>query len=379
MTGREDDLGRTLRSLLLEETNAMPVDTHDAGQGLRRRLAYTRTRRRVTLAVAASVIAAVVATVAGGWLGVNKDVGPAEDPAYREAVEVARGFLDAYGSFDADRALTYLTDDYLIPDAIAGQGSNTPEQFRLGVAHARAIGYKQTIYDCEQQGNSDSEVILRCAFDMHALGSDKIGLGPYTDNYWDLTIRDGKIDSVDSVWGFMSNGFSDQMWEPFAYWVSVEHPGDVEAMYTDLSQIMEQVTQDSIPLWEQRTAEYIAVVNQNPAAYLDQPEVGAYVAQLESICAAAQARVKDEIQAIPQPNQPALIEAHERIMRETIPKLRRFPLPEAVRWSYEGRAFPLMKEFSQYGKGNEAVPPQERQPETLLLNRIRLIPGLDKC
>jgi hypothetical protein len=307
MTGREDDLGRTLRSVLLEETNAMPVDTRHAAEGLRRRLAHTRKRRRVTLAVAASVVAAVVAaSVAGGWLGVDKDVGPAEDPVYSEAVEVARGFLDAYGSFDADRALTYLTDDYLISDDIAGQGLNTPKQFRLGVAYARAIGYKQTIYDCEQQSNSDDEVILRCAFDMHALRSDEIGLGPYTDNHWDLTIRDGKIDSVDSVWGYMSNGFSEQMWEPFAYWLSVEHPGDVEAMYTDVSQIMEEVTQDSIRLWEQRTAEYIAVVNQNPAAHLDQPAIGAYVAQLESICAAAQARVKDEIQAIPQPNQPAL-------------------------------------------------------------------------
>ena len=32
MTGREDDVGRTLRSLLLEETNAMPVDTHHAAR-----------------------------------------------------------------------------------------------------------------------------------------------------------------------------------------------------------------------------------------------------------------------------------------------------------------------------------------------------------
>jgi hypothetical protein len=30
MTGREDTAGRALRSLLLEETNAMPVDTHHA-------------------------------------------------------------------------------------------------------------------------------------------------------------------------------------------------------------------------------------------------------------------------------------------------------------------------------------------------------------
>ncbi len=116
---------------------------------------------------------------------------------------------------------------------------------------------------------------------------------------------------------------------------------------------MQRVTEDSIRLWEQRTAEYVAVVTQNPAAYLDQPEVAAYVAQLESICAAAQARVRDEIQAIPQPNQPAVIEAHERIMRETIPQLRAVPVPKAVRWPYEGRAFPLMEEFSEFGKFNE--------------------------
>jgi hypothetical protein len=68
MTGRHNDAGRALRSLLLEETNAIPVDTHLAAQGLQRRLAHTRKRRRVTLAVAASVAAAVVtvAATAGG-------------------------------------------------------------------------------------------------------------------------------------------------------------------------------------------------------------------------------------------------------------------------------------------------------------------------
>jgi hypothetical protein len=100
---------------------------------------------------------------------------------------------------------------------------------------------------------------------------------------------------------------------------------------------------------------------------------------LSSICSAAQARVSDEIQAIPDPpNQRALIEVHERIMRETIPELRAIPLPKAVRWSYQGRAFPLMEEFSQLGRINRA-PPDERQPQTLLLSRIQLTPGLDKC
>jgi hypothetical protein len=375
MTGRQDDVGRNIRSLLLEEANAMPVDTHRAAEGLRRRLAHTRKRRRVTLAVAASVAAAVVVTVAatgaGGWLGDDKAVGPAQNPDQAETV--AREFLAAYGSFDADKAINYLTDD-----AIARRWG-TPEQLHLDFAHYRAQGYQETVNDCEQVGNSESGVSLVCAFDMHGIRSDEIGLGPYTDNYWNLTVRDGKIDCANQQMAYLSNGFSKQMWEPFAAWVRVEHPGDIVAMYTDESQEMQRVTEDSNRLWELRTAEYVAAVAQKPAAYLDQPEVAAYVAQLESICSTAQARVSDEIQAIPDPpNQRALIEVHERIMRETIPELRALALPKAVRWPYEGRAFPLMEEFSQFWKVNR-VPPDERQPETLLLSQIQRTPGLDKC
>jgi hypothetical protein len=98
------------------------------------------------------------------------------------------------------------------------------------------VGYKQTINGCEQVGNSESGLSLRCAFEMDAGGSDEIGLGPYTGNYWRLTVRDGKIVSARRDIAFMTNGFSDQIWEPFAEWVSVEHPDDVLAMYTDESQ-----------------------------------------------------------------------------------------------------------------------------------------------
>jgi hypothetical protein len=370
MTGRQDDAGRTLRSLLLEETSAMPVDTHNAALGLRRRIAHTRKRRQVTLAVAASVAAALVATAVGGWLGVDKADDPALNPEQPEAV--ARGFLDAYGSFDADRALTYLTTD-AIAQGVAEEDRTTPEQLRLGIASERALGYKQTIRGCEHQGNSASGVSLRCAFDFHAIRSDEIGLGPYTGNYWSLTVRDGKIVSARREVDFTTSGFEDQIWEPFAKWVSIEHPDDALALGTDESQGIQPVTADSIRLSEQRTAEYVAAVTQNPAAHLDQPKVAAYVAQLDSICAAAQAKVKNEIQAIPQQNQPAAIQARERIMRETIPKLRAAPPPAAVFWPYEGRAFPLMEKlFNEY-------PHNRQQLEASLPHQIQQTPGLDKC
>ncbi len=51
------------------------------------------------------------------------------------------------------------------------------------------------------------------------------------------------------------------------------------------------------------------------ARNLDEPKVATYVAKLDSICAAAQTRAKDEIQAIPRQNQAAVSEARDQVMR----------------------------------------------------------------
>ena len=91
---------------------------------------------------------------------------------------------------------------------------------------------------------------------MHALRSDEIGLGPYTANYWDLVVSDEEIVSATWNWAFMTNGFSEEMWEPFADWVSAEHPEDVSVMYTDASQTSQRMSQESVRLWEERTREY---------------------------------------------------------------------------------------------------------------------------
>ena len=373
MTGREADAGRTLRSLLLEETNAMPVDTHHAAEGLRRRIAYTRKRRRVTFAVAASVIVAVAATMAGGISGYKVDE-PAQNPD--QPVAVAQEFLDAVGRFDADTAISYLAKDASVTGDFIVAGSDTAEQLRLTLAHDRAEGYKQTIKECVLVGTSAPGWMVagpsvNCAFDFQATRSGEIGLEPYTDNAWRITVRDGKI-----VWAHQdtpdgSNGFDDQMWLPFGIWMHENHPDDMLTMYMDKKGQEVRFTEDSNRLWEQRTAEYVAVVKQNPAAYLDQPEVAAYAAKLDSICGAAQARFKKETQAIPQQKQPAITEARERIIRDAMRQLDGAPLPQAVHWPYEGRAFPLLEQFYEY--------PQNGQPSKSLQSQIQQIPGLNKC
>jgi hypothetical protein len=367
MTGRQDDTGRTLRSLLLEETNAMPIDTRHATVHLRRRLADTRKRRRLTLAVAASVVAIAV-TVTGGWLGINKASDPARNPD--QSVAVAREFVTAVGWYDADAAISYLTSDATVQGAlIAYSSADDAEILRLTLAHYRAAHYKQTVTDCIRVGTSAAGVSVSCAFDLQAIRSDEIGLGPYTDNYWRLTVRDGKIASVQHT--MQTNRFAPQVWAQFANWVYINHPDDVLTMFIDSEMMTQRFTEDSNRLWEQRSAEYVAAVKQNPAAHVGQPEVAVYVDKLDSICAAAQAKVKDEIKAIPQQNQPAIIEARERVMHETMPQLYAAPLPKAVFWPYKGRAFPLMEKF--YASPHNVQPPES------LARKIQQIPGLHKC
>jgi hypothetical protein len=130
----------------------MPVDSHRAGKRLQHQLGHIRKRRRVTLAAAASVAAAVavtvVATGAGGWLGADQAGDPAQNPDQAEAI--AREFLDADASFDADEAITYLTDD-----AVARRWGNR-EQLHQDFAYNRAVGYKQTINGCEQVATRSS-------------------------------------------------------------------------------------------------------------------------------------------------------------------------------------------------------------------------------
>ncbi len=71
----------------------------------------------------------------------------------------------------------------------------------------------------------------------------------------------------------MTNGFSGQMWEPFAQWVATEHPDDVAAMYQNASQTEPLLTEDSIRLWARRVPEYVADVNR--VAFIGLPPEGA--------------------------------------------------------------------------------------------------------
>jgi hypothetical protein len=76
-----------------------------------------------------------------------------------------------------------------------------------------------------------------------------------------MTVRDGKIVQPAISWN--THKFSPQMWEPFAHWVSENHPKDFEAMYMDGGSNY-RITEESIRLSERHTRGYVEDVKQGP-------------------------------------------------------------------------------------------------------------------
>jgi hypothetical protein len=209
-----------------------------------------------------TVAAAVVAIVVGGVALVARDrtsdthspagpsatvpattttATPAEEAA---AEETARAFIDAENAYDVDRMLTYFDRE---PENL--------DELRLQVAWDQAVGTKKLNVHCRSQGESAAGIDIFCTYDDHSLRSDEAGFGPYA-GYSEFTIRDGKIGPAESdITESASARFSSEMEKPFHWWMSANHPDDVAVMYEGSEP---RISEDSIPLWEQRTREYVA-------------------------------------------------------------------------------------------------------------------------
>ncbi len=225
-----------------------------------------RRSRGVGTKVGALAVAAAIGLVACSGPGDTPRVKNATAPAPPKAVgakaeEVATGFLNAYGAFDAEQAITYLAADADITPLIASVGAQgvegTLEEFRLFLSLLEAQGYKQMLHSCEELGSSASGTSLRCTFDFNTIRSDEIGLGPFSGSSFLLTVRDGEIAQASK--NFAVAEFSPQMWEPFASWVSTAYPEDAAVMYADGTYSGARLTEESVRLWEKRSREYVKV------------------------------------------------------------------------------------------------------------------------
>ena len=232
-----------------------------------------RNKRLSTFAVA-GVTALVLVACGGddtGGAGGQNATTPASEPAAASPVdtkaqEVATGFVEAFGAFDADLAISYLADDAdilpLMTEVGIQDAEGTLDEFRLLISMQQAVGSKLTLDSCEEMESSASATEVRCTFDVHSLGSDEIGLGPYSGNYFALTVSDREIVRASQYRNYTD--IYSEMWRPFATWVASNYPDDVEVMY-QIGGHGERLTSESIRLWERHIREYVEEVKQGTA------------------------------------------------------------------------------------------------------------------
>lgn len=218
-----------------------------------------RAIRRLLIGLAAALF--VLAACDDGDDTRETDQPPAATTAEANAEAIATDFIEAFGAFDADRAIGYLADDAEISELLIGTASveGPEEELRLNLSMLEAQGYEQRVDPCEETGTSVSGTTVRCPFDFHLFGSDEIGRGPYSGSYFDLTVRDGEI--VRGSVSYEIERFSPEMWEPFADWVSTTNADDAAVMYTDGTYTGVRISKQSIRLWERHVRAYVEAVD----------------------------------------------------------------------------------------------------------------------
>lgn len=272
-----------LREVFEMTTRQIEPDDDAWRQQEQRQRSANRNKKFGALAVAA-VIGIVAIAVILGTRGGGNPTTPANESAPEPTVEeVARGFVGAYGALDAERAQAYLADDADLSGLVSSIGAQglagTRAELRMLISYLKAARYQQTLsqtlsaYRCEETSSSGPGTTLRCPFDFQLFGSYRMGRGPFTGSYFEITVQGGEV--VRASQHFEVAEFSPQMWEPFAAWVSSTYPKDAAAMYTDPTNSGVRLSEESVRLWERRIGEYVDdVIESHGPGQADGPTVG---------------------------------------------------------------------------------------------------------
>ncbi len=273
-----------LSDLKFSEQRSLDMQTQDR---IEQEQGTKTSRRGILIAAAAGVL-----VLLGGFAVAYQGRAPVQTVSQQPVNDVATTLIDAdasrlatslltaYAAFDVDQVASYLADgarvDLFAPD------------WRRGARWLQSTGFKVLVGTCEAGDTTAAGTSVHCPFDYHGLRSDEMGLGPFAGNSFDVTVDSGEVVSVSMSLEYTTNGFSTQMWEPFAQWISDAYPADVASMYVggDLSQ--ERHDDEAVQLWEQRTKEYVADPGLGPEnvaagfleayAALDVGQIDSYVA-----------------------------------------------------------------------------------------------------
>lgn len=161
--------------------------------------------------------------------------------------QVAAEYVDAYAHFDRPRLKSVLGGDALTNWRTTLSKFNRADE---------AIEFTILPGSCRPQPSSGSDTSVTCPFDMHGLGSDELGLGPYSNNDFGIVVRDGRVVEAEMHFDYGHNGFAGQMWEPFVAWVTRNHPQDIPKMLDGNGDALPDAT--SIKIWHRLIRQYVA-------------------------------------------------------------------------------------------------------------------------
>ena len=169
-----------------------------------------------------------------------------------EAIAVVRSYYDARNAYDADLAMSYLTDEAIVDNANWG----STDVFRRDVERGAAASSKALLGDCTPLDGQGPAITIRCDFEFQDIHSGELDVGPFLGNSTDVILVDGRITSIAETGPLDTNGFEQQMWDPFTAWIEAQHPGELAIMDAggDLS---DSQRQEMNRLWELRSREWV--------------------------------------------------------------------------------------------------------------------------
>ena len=239
------------------------TDTQTRFETLEHDVDRNRPRIRVgwvaAAAAAAAVVAGLVLVDASRDDGPPAPAGPVDSGA---ATELASDFVDAVAAYDVDRAASYLAHDAHIE---LRSGPVDVESMGPQLRWTRAAGFRLLPGRCELESVSAPAATVACTYDVHMLGSERLGRGPFTDNVLRLTVVDGEIVGGEEEW-WRSDAFEVTMWEPFTAWLVSNHADDAAFMYADWTGATQPAfTERSARLWAKNVDRYVRAVKRGNA------------------------------------------------------------------------------------------------------------------
>ena len=212
-------------------------------------------RRLAVMAAAATAAAAVVIALVIGWLpdGSDRaDTVPAND---RTPVDIVNDFVAASAAYDMAGASRDLAPGARM--RVWDDGDDVAH-WRYGMEWGKATGWTVLPKGCARIGTPSDRTSVRCPFDVHNLGSERLGIGPFSDNYFEVVVEDGQIVLVDAEVPFDTNGHAELVWGPFTGWLEREHPADAAVMLADTHGQFQPLSDEVLGLWETYVDEWVA-------------------------------------------------------------------------------------------------------------------------